>query len=220
MRKSVYQLQRDDFARQFREQLTLLRIHCRTFDDGSSIVGLSIAVCLRVLLHQSKSSHPLLGHLQMLQGPYFDSAGPLRSGNLLIECPLVRYIMDDSGARYLATLFQIDPRTHPRFEYQLWWNSPVIRHPDGTEFSRKELVLMIANKDGGAHVDPSIDIGYRSVAGENAFGWTFVGADGREKPMEGRPELACVRQVAHELLNSVFHFWPEFRDYSHPDPAR
>lgn len=81
-----------------------------------------------------------------------------------------------------------------------WWCDPVLKDVKGRKFSRLDLVSHVADTDGGAHVDPSLDEAYMALSRQNSLGWVL--GDGRT-PLEGRPELACARQIAHEVLTTL-----------------
>jgi hypothetical protein len=86
-------------------------------------------------------------------------------------------------------------------DFDTWWNSTVFIDSKGSELSRKGLVLAVANQDGGAHVDPSLNQTYADLSRNNSLGWVF--SDGKTtQPMEG-PERAAIRQIAHEFLKSL-----------------
>src|SRR5438034_3485855 len=63
---------------------------------------------------------------------------------------------------------------------------------------RRELIRVVANQDGGSHVDPALDETYARLTRDNSMGWVEVSA-GVEQPMP-EPATASVRQMAHELL--------------------
>lgn len=71
----------------------------------------------------------------------------------------------------------------------------------GSETSRKDLILTVANKDGGAHVDPILDEKYADLSRRNSLAWRFSSPRG-DVPLEG-PEKAAVRQITHEILKSL-----------------
>lgn len=56
----------------------------------------------------------------------------------------------------------------------------------------------MANTDGGAHVDPSLNAAYEALARQNSFGWFIVASDGVQ-PFANTPVLPSIRQVAYEL---------------------
>lgn len=63
-----------------------------------------------------------------------------------------------------------------------WFNETVFKH-NGKNYSRKLIALSAANKDGGAHVDSSLDKYYEVLAaGQYAFG-----LDGKNLTYSGDP---------------------------------
>ena len=52
-------------------------------------------------------------------------------------------------------------------EFRQWWESVILTDQLGNSFSRRSFVLALANKDGGAHVDPELDDGYAALVKAN-----------------------------------------------------
>ncbi len=96
-----------------------------------------------------------------------------------------------------------------------WWNDPVLKDNRGRKFCRRELVLHVADTDGGAHVDPELEESYMAISRENSLGW-FFGNGNVVFALEGRPELACMRQIAHEFLSTIHQFVPGFSQHAQP----
>ena len=84
----------------------------------------------------------------------------------------------------------------------------MIRDKNGETFARKELVLALANKDGGAHVDPQLDERYASLSRLNSLGWQVQTGDIRLPP-DNSVVAANVRQIAYELLTSLEGTFPD-----------
>lgn len=185
---------------ELREQLALLRHACQSYDAGLEAIAKHISVSLRVLLHHHKQSRALLDQLGLRQGRFFDTAGSLSSTNLLPECNLVGARLAGNGGRYMPLVAMGGGPYQPRLvPFVDWWNEPVLKDNRGNRLSRRELVLNVANTDGGGHVDPTLDSAYMNVSRANGLGWMF--SDGQfESAFEGRAELACMRQISHELL--------------------
>jgi hypothetical protein len=76
-------------------------------------------------------------------------------------------------------------------------------------FTRKDLVLSIANQDGGAHVDPQLDEDYAGLTRKNSIGWVAE-IDGKIIPNESNPALASIRQIAYKVLESLKRKLPEY----------
>ena len=79
--------------------------------------------------------------------------------------------------------------------------APVFVDKDRKTLTRKDLVLIAANQDGGAHVDPALDDRYDRLSKRNAMGLIAI-EKGQARAMEG-PERAAIRQMAHEVLKTL-----------------
>lgn len=79
---------------------------------------------------------------------------------------------------------------------------------DESFFTRRQIVLALANKDGGAHVDPILNDAYYRLSRTEGLGWKVVDAMG-ERTMEHTPELATMRQIAHEVLMTLHGEFPD-----------
>jgi hypothetical protein len=56
-----------------------------------------------------------------------------------------------------------------------------VKDADGTLFARKDFIMALANKEGGAHVDPEILESYNKIANLNSLGWTYSeGPEGKQ----------------------------------------
>lgn len=198
------------------DQLQLLRHSCQAFDSGLEAVAKHISLSLRVLLHQHGQSRALLDQLGLRAGRYITSSPPLNPRNLLTECNLIVMQAGTTGARYLPIVVAggqpFPPEPIPFVE---WWNNPVLKDNRGRTFCRRELVLNVADTDGGAHVDPELEGAYMAISRENSLGW-FFSTGGGDSALKGRPELACMRQIAHELLTTIHQFVPEFSQHAQP----
>lgn len=195
---------KDDLMQQLHDQLELLRMGCEHFDAGKEVAGKHIALNLRVLLHQTKTSHSLLQQLGLRDGYFIDTAYPLNPKNVLTECGLTAIrLTGGEGARYLPHVLNGGGTVSSRkIQFADWWNNPVIKDNRGRKFSRRELVLNVSNTDGGAHVDPELDEAYMELSRKNSLAWLFNLGDGVQRDMTG-PELACIRQIAHEVLSTL-----------------
>lgn len=208
---------KDEIKRELREQLALLRHSCQSFDGGFEATGRHISLSLRVLLHQHKQSRSLLDQLGLRQGRFVDTAGALNPRNLLPEAPLTALHISEKGARYLPLIALGAPANPPRAVlFAEWWGDPVLKDNKGRRFCRRELVQHVADTDGGAHVDPTLDEAYMAISRSNSLGWTFVAKGQEARAPEGRPELACMRQIAHEVLCTISGGNSEFRSYAEP----
>ncbi|WHZ18179.1 MAG: hypothetical protein OJF55_000328 [Rhodanobacteraceae bacterium] len=189
-----------ELERELREQIELLQHACSSFDSGLEAVGKHIALSLRVLLHHRGTSQALLEQLKLRNGYFYTTAPPLNHRNLLPECNLVMLQIGPDGARYLPLVAAGQDPSRPRLvPFANWWNDPILKDIKGRFLNRRELVGNVADTDGGAHVDPELDEAYMDLSRNNSLGWIFQ-SNGSSEPLKGRPELACMRQIAHEVL--------------------
>ncbi|MEZ8012040.1 MULTISPECIES: hypothetical protein [Vibrio] len=209
-KKSRVSRSKEDLKIELKEQLQILQHACKSYDDGLEAIGKHIALSLRVLLHHHGQSRSLLEQLGLRNKRFFDSAGPLSPTNLLTECNLVGGTVNSSGGSYTPLVQMGGGPIPPRkVEFSKWWNEPVLKDNRGRTFSRRELVNNVANTDGGAHVDPSLEESYMDLSRRNSLGWNF--SDGNvEEAFKGRAELACMRQIAHELMISIENNAPAY----------
>ena len=191
-----------DLRRELQDQVTLLAHACKSFDSGLKASGKHIALSLRVLLHHHGKSQALLQQLDLRSSLFMDTAGDLNPNNLLTDCPLCLTRLSSAGAEYLALCEAGGGPLAPRWiSFTDWWIKHVIKDNKGRYFNRLEIVTNVADTNGGAHVDPELDDAYMALSRENSLGWIFT-SGGISIPMGG-PELPCVRQIGHEVLETL-----------------
>lgn len=199
-----------DLQQELRDQIALLENSCQSYDSGLEAIGKHIALILRVLFHHHGQSRALLEQLDLRDKRYVDTAGPLNPNNLLSEIPMVVMQISNNGSNYLpACVTDGSPVLPKKVKFVDWWNNPVLKDQQGRKFCRRELVEHVANTDGGAHVDPDLEEAYMDLSRNNSLGWVFTKGDISEK-FKGRPELACIRQIAHETLQTLKVIAPEY----------
>ena len=95
--------------------------------------------------------------------------------------------------------------------FDAWWNMPVLRamvEPmedkprDRPMLTRKEVVLHVADTDGGAHVDSGLDSIYVSMSRSNAVGLAVSTRALPPVPL-GDPVPPTLRQIAFEVLKTA-----------------
>jgi len=190
----------NDLQNELVEQLRLLRKSCDEFDNGDLAESRRIASSLRTLLHETKRSHSLLGQLDKLNGQFVSTAIGNEVGNLAGYCGLTCSIMSPSSSKVSPFLDEGPP---PKLlDFNQWWNSEVIiLDQKKSGFSRRDIVLTMADQDGGSHVDPQIDAAYYELSRKNSMGIMF-GLGNQWEDAAGVVQCV-VRQVAHELFKSL-----------------
>ena len=181
------------------EQLDFLKFSSDEFDNGRDAEANRLALSLRVLLHDTKRSHSVLGQLGMLDQQFYDISWPIDQTNLLTTHRLVSFFASKDGTKYRAHLDNL-PESRKQHFFD-WWTDFIFVDEKGRQLTRRDLVLTCADQDGGAHVDPEVEENYFDLEFKNSLGWKVMLGD--EKVELGRPGRVAIRQIAHETLKTL-----------------
>ncbi|WP_310600290.1 hypothetical protein [Desulfobulbus sp.] len=197
-------------SNKFEEHTELIKALCDCFDSGNEIVAVSIATAIRVLVHDTGSSTSLLTHLERKKGQFLNTN--FRNPRESVHLGLVRRINvgvnDGQGGeakywplcdeRYFST-----PKEHFTFvPFDDWWGYRVFENQK-FYLTRKDLVLAIVNKDGGAHFDKEVEDNYDTFRKSWSGGSSLVGRQSEEvRGYDNIPIYPAVRQMGYELLHS------------------
>lgn len=221
-------------------QIGYLERSCTLFDAGHEDEAQRIAVTLRVLLYDTKASKSLLGQLGKKSTLQFADTALYRDeldkgynewvkqnapGQVIAaitpgEAGLVVEGLNKDGAPAWVAPLQTErlPPLHPAAAstiavskpFDAWWTTPVVETSDLKYFSRQDLVTIMANQDGGAHVDPEIDSDYEALTVDYLGTQLEIGSDLVDKTMggdipamKGNVAAASVRQIAYEVLKTL-----------------
>lgn len=190
------------------EQVEVLHVLGSSFDAGHRVVGYPLATTIRVLVHDTGTSHALLAQLGALATmPFLDTSLPINPHNLLPHGGLVLMRMTAGiGSEWVPRkeVPESTPGAEPRnVPFQQWWNTDVMKDSGATLWSRTRMVRSIANKEGGAHIDPTQPVDVRAIEEENSMGWTYHDPVVGDQPMSHGPLMPSIRQIAHEVELSV-----------------
>jgi TPR repeat protein len=216
----AYTVTREELLEKLRDRMTFFMRSVRAYDEGHEAEAVQLAASLRILLHDHRQSRSLLGQLGLKDRLHWvDTAERINPRNLLPTNGLV-IIKSTSGGtgtggavRYVAPLGSRPAMIQRRpIGFREWWSMEIVKDGHGNLFSRRKLVLVVANKDGGSHVDPQLDDDYAALSRRNSLGamavageeWSGVGFGGSGIPAEGNPALAAMRQIAYEVEQTVF----------------
>ncbi|GAA1645722.1 hypothetical protein [Nocardia ninae] len=224
-------LRMSTLGEQFRRQVRYLKTSARLFDEGDEEEAIRLAVTLRVLLHDTTKSHSLLKLAGLKSGMKFlDTA--IVGGTEIYAGPVVfqlEYVTDDGETGFAPSgqdgLVEVVPtldgggricaprrrRGHETLKpFNEWWTTYVIDTASGSKtLSRKQLIWLMANKDGGAHVDPSgpgdvyigfVKRGHGQLYSEDPDA-AFTAPESM-RPFEGNAAAESVRQIAWEVLET------------------
>ena len=183
---------RADLIEHLSGQMRSLARDCEAYDHGDRYAATGIARTIRLLVHDTRISKSLLDQLGALNRLFVDGAvapPPAREGGSRFLPGLCMVRMDGSSIQYVPTAEKLPPTR--KLGFKAWWTNPVTVLPKG--LSRREIVLAVADTDGGAHVDADLDDWYEGI--RTGLGLP-VTANGQ--PLAGFPP-AALRQIAHEM---------------------
>jgi hypothetical protein len=193
---------KEELRQHMMEHLGFLKASAHSFDTGFTGEAKRLAVAVRVLVHDTDKSKSILSLLGIkLSMGFLDTAYEYNPKNAMSHTGLVgiRHTVGE-GSRYFAK-FEDNLAPKKIVLFSDWWNKIIIVDQKSSSFCRRELVLALANKDGGAHVDPALEESYANLTRNNSVGW-IVSNGVSESPING-VELYSLRQIAYELIISI-----------------
>lgn len=187
-----------------RDQYGRLKDAVAGFYEGKEVQALNIAVTLRVLLHETGNSCSLLSRLNRNYWELDIRDKPLDRRAVFVV-PVRLEITGDGTRRmvrpnFVSPAYQLVPLSR-------WWNDEY-RSLGAVRLSKKTIVLNVANKDGGAHVDSIIPDSHAMLS-EPPF---FFGLDQGGRKLLMQPNLAygVTAQAGCEMEDYLERHFPEF----------
>ncbi|MBB2991331.1 hypothetical protein FHR72_002815 [Mycolicibacterium iranicum] len=193
--------------------LIAIRSASERFDQGRYMEAKSLAGHLCTLLHHSDRSEALIDRLGLHDAlTWVDTAGvpnpkvPCSTAGLTLMRIRSRHRGSGEFVPKLAMYPPVPIRTRSgdqifsgsRIPFDHWWTNPVVKDADGAEYSRKQLVLALAE----AH-DPEAEAAHDALEHSPSLGWVVAAGPGPDKPLCANPVIASVRQIGYEVLQSI-----------------
>lgn len=213
MLPTVAKRDRIDLLEALAEQLEFLDLSCASFDAGNRSEAKRLALTVRVLCHTTKNSHGLLNllgdesNVQMWDSlPEWHSRFKTVGGGLAhvrLGGPMTGW--HPISAPHPETGKPVHEVTGGVLRpFKLWWPRKVMFPSIGDEPTRSGVVLWLANKDGGAHID-DLPERYSALKSGEAMGVRIGGENGA--PVDQSPFPAVMRQIAEEVRLSLRSFY-------------
>lgn len=197
----------DDLRAQLKDQIDFLKSSAKDYDEGHINEAKRIATSIRILVYDKNKSPSLLTQLNKKDIQYYDTATKPIPGNL-ISTPILVYLYC-GGAEPTRYLPRLTNSRVQKVNFDQWWNGIAIDDNRGNVLTRKDLILKMCNRDGGAHVDSELHDDYAAISKLNSVGWKSVSSEGNEQDIMG-VEKASVRQIGYEILKSLADQFPEY----------
>lgn len=193
---------KEEILAKLREQFDFLRNSVRAFYDGQFAESLRIATAIRVLVHETQQSKPLLKQVRPdgLDLQIKEQVGDTKAPD---EEEVFTFAVGVRMGPTLAPAVDLGSSQYCLSSIGVWWNRRVFsfRSQLGRQliYARKKVVLILANTEGGAHVDPNEDPDYAKLLTDQPLSFSFQGI-----PIE-TPDLArfLTAQSGVEMLECL-----------------
>ncbi|MBO4701107.1 MAG: hypothetical protein J5625_00455 [Lachnospiraceae bacterium] len=185
------------------EQLNSLE--CYTKEDPMRKERASaVAAKLRVFLSDTNGNQALLSQLGFKEDmlfPWEYYGGQDIASNLVFSSKLVGISVENNS-------YCCYPKM-PKFNLQLfctfsvWWNEIIIdsKGTDSVLVSRRDVILVLADKEGGAHEDPCYQREYYKINYENGF--KYLDSNGNEQVLKNNYYVESLFVIAYEFLAAM-----------------
>src|SRR2546423_1970930 len=189
------------FVQKLLEQIQAIQLSCSGYDAGLDSEAIRLATCMRILFHKTAHSTPLLDHLKMKAVTMLssDSGHNDFKGYVAIEINL--------GS---PNPVKCRPRLGKQFvpiPFHEWWHQQSVHIFKDRRYTRRDLVLVATNQEGGAHVDAKVEEFYADLA-SGTQGFSIDGSnlvypnnkaphDQSIQQSAKNTHLAMLRQFAH-----------------------
>jgi hypothetical protein len=206
-----------DLRKHLEEQFVFLINFSLAYDKGYDAEAKRLAHIIRTLLHDTDKSKSLLKQLDLKKIKFCctcTGSYSAKKHNAGFHCLSYVFLGNPQMLKHLPIIGSV-PIGGKWVHFQEWWDKIVIVDSEKNKFKRKRLILTVCNKDGGSHVDPEIEKNYYSLSRENSLGWKY-GSDGKWFDIT-KPELASIRQMAHEVILTFINEFPELEKVVKPE---
>ncbi len=209
-----YQLTYQDYISSLDEQLYFLETSLSKFGENE-IEAKRISTVIRVLVHDTNNSTSLLKHLNKKDEMKFINSSSPNDGRLHSMTGMIgvrgvnaeQYFglvakLNENGMLISVPLFQQHLpewiEKYSKISFQDWWSMEIIKI-GGISLTRKQIILHVANKDGGAHIDDSLPEQYHKTK-KSKLNLNIMGID---TDLERNVVFASVAQIGWELQSSI-----------------
>jgi hypothetical protein len=203
---------KEDFLVRLREQAEFLLTSARGFYAGNYAESVRIATALRVLVYETSQSKSLLRSIQ-------PNGLDLSILNHVADIPPGEEVFNFAVSIRVDGLAVFPSVDLTSAHYSLcaigaWWDRRVFSFwSTGKQelsvpvvFTRKQIIRILANKEGGTHVDPTVDSAYARLLTDQPLQFEVQGV-----PV-ATPDLArfLAAQSGVEMLDCLKrHFFPD-----------
>ena len=191
-----------DLKRHLDQQINFLTASINSYDSGNRSEAVRMAVSARILLHDTKRQKSIITQLDIKDDILLlSSATQYYPDSIVTYLGLCGLNFLNGRADYIPYCQLNRPnRRESWFKLDDWWNELVI-DDKSYKFTRKDIVLLLADIDGGAHVDPAVYDEYSNLKYNKSIGWSYFNIVGI-CAISNNSAYSIMRQIAHEIIQS------------------
>jgi len=219
---SKIQKTEEELRDELSDQVRFLVKSCFDFDHGELTEAKRMSVTLRNLLKETKHCKSLLGltepSIQLVS--YVENHDP-GDGTIWIQRNFVTGMLMGNPFHFYSPAFASPIAKKYQLPVSNWLDEVIITDMAGNQFSRQRIILTLAEQDGGAHVDPSVEADYHALTRSNSQqNFMMIGNFEDGLPAQLPPEALkpaptpvwhAIRHISHEVLESLgvkYHYDP------------
>jgi hypothetical protein len=196
-----------DAASTLLERLEKLKHFNKCYDDGQESFSTDIATVIRTICKDSRTTQSLLTQTGLKAKIIFCmySDAKVDERDLGTSAPLCIMSASIKGAVFMPKLDEVKEFKGNKYfvKFNQWWDQVVIKDSFKNEFTRKDLVETVCDKEGGAHFDSKLDQKSENLFHKNSINWTFLSSDQSARPFDNKVHLASIRHISYELVNAL-----------------
>lgn len=202
-----------DYMAQLKKQAVFINNSCDLYDKGFHDEAIRIASALRIIFLKSRTNKSIIEKLPV--ATMFSTAGGAPPGASffpnLTALKITKYVGDPEFIPKIHVTDDSGKLVTPKGRFislNEWWEKePVYVLANNEVYVRKSLAKMVADKDGGTHVDENIPANYEKlISGAGCSITLNPETEKRTVPFKNA-HLSALRQIGFEVLHS-----PEIRN--------
>jgi hypothetical protein len=204
-----YTQTKEEILKHLLEEIRFIKASAKEYDEGHLEEAKRLAMSIRKLVYDTDNQTSILSQLNKKGILFYDSAADYEPSNLLTQSSILIMKTGPEGSEFIAPLDNFQHRRYKKREFNNWWNRAYIfKDKDGNLFSRRDIILEVADTDGGVHVDPNLNQAYANISRFNSLAWRYVNEKGEDMPLPS-PVPPAIRQISHEVLKTLQDEFPD-----------
>lgn len=198
-------------------QLKFLKDECKLYDEGEIYYAKKIALTLRLLLYSTKRSNSLINQIcktflyslpDFINMAYIQYDG--NESSEFLRCSLIEYNFNYTGDKnssiYPVPILYKSYKKYNRKAFKSWWENQIVMFvTKDNPFTRKEIVSLVADKIGGAHIDAGVPDYFSNIISNksNSFNIHILQTNVKVSVRTDEVLYACIRTIAEEAVQVI-----------------